>query len=67
MNNGIPVIFAVIFVVASFCFGLYIGDQIGQQKCIEEFAKHCIIECGECGGINRVLPASCEGKVEIKD
>lgn len=67
MNNGIPVMFAVIFTIAGFCFGLYLGDQMGQDKTIRELSKHCIVECGKCGGINRVLPASCEGKVEIKD
>ena len=57
----------IIIVIWFILFGSLISYKLGQihghAKVIDEFSKYCVVECGECGGINRVLPASCEGNV----
>ncbi len=67
MNNEMPVIGGVIMSIACFCFGFFMGDAEGQNKAIEELSKHCVVECGHCSGINRVIPQDCVGKTEIVD
>lgn len=67
MNNEMPVIVGVIMSVACFCFGFFMGYAEGQNKAIEELSKHCVVECGRCGGINRVIPQDCVGKTEMVD
>ena len=65
MNNEMPVIAGVIMSVVCFCFGFFMGNAECQNKAIEELSKHCVVECGRCGGINRVIPQDCIGKTEM--
>ena len=48
------------------CIVGWLGGSIHTEKELNEYLKnHCIVECGEYGGINRVIPATCLGKVKM--
>lgn len=56
---------ALILSLIGFIIG-WLGGSIHNEKELNEYLKtHCVVECGECGGINRVIPASCLGKVKM--
>lgn len=44
----------------------WLGGSIHNENKLNKYLKnHCVVECGECGGINRVIPPSCLGKVKM--
>ena len=58
-------LFALILGLVGCAVG-WLGGSIHTEKELNKYLKnHCVVECGECGGINRVIPPSCLGKVKM--